>query len=216
MKRRRLSLPGARPPPTRARPLKAWEEDAKCEAWEVDRRLWDDAASEGWNVVPKLRGIHGNSSSYVYIAPCGVRYTSRRGAVDAQQGTVTAVLVSAGGVSNATAGAMVDDLQPPRGVVVNAVLAPLSQQSLAVAAATEAASTVAALAEADAAGLVLITSSKSVSGYRNVVVATGQARPYRAEVRMNGRMQSIGHYDSAARAALAVAQYRALQSQAQF
>lgn len=41
--------------------LTEWEIEGQLDSAEVDRRLWDGAAAQGWRVLPKYRGANEKS-----------------------------------------------------------------------------------------------------------------------------------------------------------
>ena len=47
----------------------------------VDERLAPGAADEGWHIIPKVHGTR-KTLSYIYVAPCGVRFGSMQAARD--------------------------------------------------------------------------------------------------------------------------------------
>ena len=63
------------------------EEESKAEV--VDRKLWDDAAAEGWMIKPK--GKQGRKwCNWVYIGPSGTRYNTKSEAAAARESEATA------------------------------------------------------------------------------------------------------------------------------
>ena len=70
-------------------------------------------------------------------------------------------------------------------------------------------SAAAALQEAHEAGLVLVRSSGSKTGYKNVVHIRGMRKPFKAEMMVSKKVMNLGFFSTAEEAALCCARQRA-------
>ena len=59
------------------RSLLPWEAREALSPATVDERLAPGAADEGWHIIPKVHGTR-KTLSYIYVAPCGVRFAACR------------------------------------------------------------------------------------------------------------------------------------------
>ena len=70
-------------------------------------------------------------------------------------------------------------------------------------------SAAAAVQEAHEAGLVLVRSSGSKTGYKNVVHIRGMRKPFKAEMMVSKKVMNLGFFSTAEEAALCCARQRA-------
>eukprot|EP00900_Chrysochromulina_parva_P026826 jgi/Chrpa1/8778/Chrysochromulina_OHIO_Genome00017158-RA len=70
-------------------------------------------------------------------------------------------------------------------------------------------SAAAAVQEADEAGLVLLPSDRSATGYKNVVHIRGMRKPFKAEMMVSKKVMNLGFFSTAEEAALCCARQRA-------
>jgi hypothetical protein len=73
-------------------------------------------------------------------------------------------------------------------------------------------SAAAAVQEADEADLELVRSTRSATGYKNVVRIRGMRKPFKAEMMVSKKVMSLGFFSTAEEAALCCARQRQLDN----